>query len=408
MIKNYIKIALKVLLRRKFYTFISLFAISFTLVILLVATAIIDYTVAPLPPENKLDRTLGVYYMDMIGPNAQWNGNPGYGFLNKYVRGLPKVEKFSICSVERAVTSFKDGVEIKSMLKRTDGPFWEILEFTFLEGRPISDDDEHNANFVCVINGATRQKFFGNQPAVGKFLEADRQRFQVIGVVENVSPMRHVPYADIWVPNSTSPQVDEKEKLMGNHIGLLLAQDSRDFPLIKKEFQARLPQVQMLDREYERMQGSPDTHLEGLARAAVDEDNATLLIAVILFLMLLFMLLPTINLININISRILERSSEIGVRKSFGASSWTLVGQFIVENLALTAIGGVLGFIITELVLQSLNTSGLIPYAHLTLNLRMFAYGVVMILVFGLLSGVYPAWRMSRIQPVLALKGVVR
>lgn len=116
MLKNYIKIAFKILLRRKFFTFISLFAISFTLVVLMVAAAILDHVFAPMPPETKLDRTLGVYHMDMIGPNAQWNGNPGYGFLNKYVRGLANVEKFSICSGEISVTSFIDGIEIKSML----------------------------------------------------------------------------------------------------------------------------------------------------------------------------------------------------------------------------------------------------------------------------------------------------
>ncbi len=52
---------------------------------------------------------------------------------------------------------------------------------------------------------------------------------------------------------------------------------------------------------------------------------------------LLFMLLPTVNLVNLNVSRIMERASEIGVRKAFGASSRTLVGQFVVENLVLTA-----------------------------------------------------------------------
>ena len=408
MLKNYIKIALKVLLRRKFYTFISLFAISFTLVVLMVATAILDHMFAPMPPETKLERTLGIFYMDMIGPKAQWNGNPGYGFLNKYVRGLSNVEKFSIFSEERAVTSFKDGAEIKSMLKRTDGSYWEILEFKFIEGRPIMEDDDKNANFVCVLNEATRQKFFGNESALGKFVEADRQRFQVVGVVENIPLFRHVPYADIWVPNSTSPQVAEKEKLMGNYIGLLLARDKSDFASIKKEFQSRLPQVQMTDHDYKRMEGTPDTFFESLAREVLNTNDGTLLTAVILLLMLLFMFLPTINLVNINMSRILERSSEIGVRKSFGASSKTLVGQFIVENLILTAIGGVLGFILTEAILQILNGSGLIQFAHFTLNLRIFGYGLIMILVFGLLSGVYPAWRMSRIHPVLALRGVVR
>ena len=53
------------------------------------------------------------------------------------------------------------------------------------------------------------------------------------------------------------------------------------------------------------------------------------------------MLLPAINLVNLNVSRILERASEIGVRKAFGASSRTLVGQFVVENVVLTLVGGV-------------------------------------------------------------------
>ena len=408
MLKNYIKIAFKVLLRRKFFTFISLFAISFTLVILMVTTAILDHIFAPMPPETKLDRTLGVFHMNMVGPNSRWNGNPGYGFLNKYVRGLSNVEKFSILSEQQPVTSFKDGAEIKSDLKRTDGEYWEILEFAFLEGRPLTEDDEKNANFVCVINDATRKKFFGNESALGKFIEADRQRFQVVGVVENVPMFRPASYADIWVPNSTSPQVSEREQLMGGYLALLLAHDKRDFPLIKKEFQSRLPQVQITDPDYKQMVGSPETFFESMARESIDTANATLFSAVIVVLMLLFMFLPTINLVNINMSRIFERSSEIGVRKSFGASSWTLVGQFVVENLILTAIGGAIGFVLATIILHTLNDSGLIPYAHFTMNLRIFGYGFIMILVFGLLSGVYPAWKMSRIHPVLALKGAVR
>ena len=55
------------------------------------------------------------------------------------------------------------------------------------------------------------------------------------------------------------------------------------------------------------------------------------------------MLLPTVNLVNLNVSRMMERASEIGVRKAFGASSRTLVGQFVVENVALSLIGGAVG-----------------------------------------------------------------
>jgi putative ABC transport system permease protein len=121
--------------------------------------------------------------------------------------------------------------------------------------------------------------------------------------------------------------------------------------------------------------------------------------------MLLFMLLPSLNLININLSRILDRASEIGVRKAFGASSRALVGQFVVENLVLTLIGAMAGLVLAGLVLGALNASGLLPYAQLTLNYRIFFYGLAMALFFGVLSAIYPAWRMSKLHPVQALRG---
>jgi len=122
----------------------------------------------------------------------------------------------------------------------------------------------------------------------------------------------------------------------------------------------------------------------------------------------LFMLLPAVNLVNLNISRIMERAPEIGVRKAFGASSWTLVGQFVVENVFLTLVGAAIGLAVTAIVLQAINASGLILYAELSLNYRIFGWGVVLAVAFGLLSGVYPAWRMSRMHPVQALNGVAR
>ena len=123
---------------------------------------------------------------------------------------------------------------------------------------------------------------------------------------------------------------------------------------------------------------------------------------------LLFMSLPAINLVNINLSRIYERGGEIGVRKAFGASSAHLVGQFIVENVVLCVIGGLIGLLLAGvlmLVAPRLAPPGL--YLEFRLNLRIFAYGVLLAMFFGLLSGVWPAWRMSRQHPVTALRGGV-
>ena len=67
MIKSYLKLAWKVLLRRKFFTFISLFGIAFTLVVLLLVTALLDHVVGAYPPETNHGRTVGIYYANLRG-----------------------------------------------------------------------------------------------------------------------------------------------------------------------------------------------------------------------------------------------------------------------------------------------------------------------------------------------------
>jgi putative ABC transport system permease protein len=413
MLKNYIKIAYKVFLRRKFFTLISLFAISFTLIVLMVAVAFFDHIFGPLKPETKLDRTLGIFLVEQAGERNRRNGPPGYGLLDRYARNLSNVEKFSIHSEPGLTYSYKEGEKIGSFLKRTDGEFWEILDFDFLEGGPYTAEDEKNRSFVAVINEATRKKFFGDEQAVGKTIEVDGQRFRVVGVVANVPIFRLTPFSDIYVPISTSKSDSYKSVLVGGFFGTMLARSADDFPSIKEEFKSRLASVEFPDpREFNKMSGSAETFMESVSRFFSSDSESEASGARVIFamaaMMLLFMLLPTVNLININVSRIMERASEIGVRKAFGASSWTLVGQFVVENVLLTLVGGVIGFIGSLVVLGAITESGLIQYAEFHMNYRVFLYGLATAIFFGLFSGVYPAWKMSRLNPVQALKGASR
>lgn len=129
------------------------------------------------------------------------------------------------------------------------------------------------------------------------------------------------------------------------------------------------------------------------------------LATVLIVLVVVFMLLPSINMINLNVSRIMERSSEIGVRKAFGASASQLVAQFIVESILITLVGGLIGILISVFLLNLIEQSGLIAFAEFGMNLRVLFIGFVLILVFGFISGAYPALKMSRLNPVSALKG---
>src|ERR1043166_4208753 len=98
--KSNLKLALKILGRRKFFTFISLFGITLPLVVLMVATAVLDNLFAPREPEQNFDRTLGIYRVTLRGKEATETMNPGFKFLDTYVRPLPGIEAFGMTRSE--------------------------------------------------------------------------------------------------------------------------------------------------------------------------------------------------------------------------------------------------------------------------------------------------------------------
>jgi putative ABC transport system permease protein len=364
-------------------------------------------------PEVRQARTLGIFRARMTGDRNSWTSMPGYFLLDRYARGLPGVERMAVFSFPQTVYSYQGGQRIKSFLKRTDAEYWRVLDFPFLEGGPFTDQDVAGGSLVAVINATTRDRFFGGPPAVGKTLEADGLRFRVVGVVPDVPIFRMVGNGDIYAPLTTAKTDAYRRELMGGFGGLLLARSPDDFPAIKAELETRIRGAQLPSKQWKKLVAPAETFFESLAGnffGARDDDRSRperfwAFIAVGMFL---FSLLPAVNLVNLNTSRIMERASEIGVRKAFGASSRALVAQFIVENLVLTFIGAAAGLAASAAVLRAINASGVIPYAAFGLNLRVFAYALALALFFGFLSGVYPAWRMSRLHPVQALKGASR
>jgi putative ABC transport system permease protein len=421
MISNYLKVALKVLWRRKFFTAVSLFGIGFTLMVLLVLAALTDHALAPNAPESKLGRTLHVYTVLLKGERGEdrWEirSTPGYPFLDRYMRDLPGVENMSIYSKPKTVTAFVDGDKVVSSVRYADGAYWEILDFEFLEGGPFTQEDDDNAVFVAVISEATRRRYFKGRSALNETIEADGEYFRVVGVVANVPRTRRSAVADMWLPHGTVKSTELRDEFRTSfyssrgYQAILLARSRSDFPQIKNGFEAILPHVELTAPFY-AMEGVPLTRLEQYVvdtEYLKDGRPPTLrVVLLVLSVIATFLLLPTTNIISINLSRFMERSSEIGIRKTFGASSAHLVWQFVVENVFLCILGGVLALAGAAGVIGMIENSGLLPYADLEINYRVFLYGLGLAVFFGLLSGAYPAWRTSRLHPVEALRGGVR
>jgi putative ABC transport system permease protein len=407
--RSYFKLALKVLGRRKFFTFISLFGISMTLVVLMIAAAVLDNFYAPRAPESKFDRVLCIYRVVLHGPHSTQSSEPGFGFLERWMRPLKDVEATGIFTNPLPTAVYRGDTRIDTDLKRTDAAYWRICDFRFLEGRPFTAEEDANGAHVAVISDEVREKLFDGAPAAGRTFTFEGETFRVIGVVPRVSLTRIAAAADIWTPIGTSKSSGYRHELMGGFNGLVLAHRAADFPRLKAEFQTSLASYPLDKKEYTEIHTGLDTTFEATARQLPftrDSNSRPLLLMTFLAAAAaLFMTLPVLNLVTLNLSRIMERAPEIGVRKAFGASRPALVWQFVVENVVLTLIGGAAGFVLAVIALRVINETNLVPSAVFDVNLRIFGYGMLIAVFFGIVSGVYPAWRMSRLDPVLALRG---
>jgi putative ABC transport system permease protein len=411
MLKNYFKIAIAVLKRRNFFTFISLFGISFTLTILIVLTAFVDNIISANYPEVNRDRSLYITVLQQknIKNSGQQNSPASFYYLDHYVSTLKTPSKVAISSLFNPTNTYVNNKKLVINLKYTNDDFWEVMEFNFLEGKPYTLQEIENGERVAVISEDTRRNYFGDEAHVtGKYIEADNVQYRVSGVVRSVPVTMLISYADLYVPYTVSKTDYKQRSLMGNYTAVLLANSKADLPKIKAEYAGVVSKIKPDNKEFDIFVSSAESYLASFLSSTPlgnpESNKVGKLIFILSIFVFLFMLLPTLNLININISRIMERSSEIGVRKAFGASGMTLVGQFIVENIILTFFGCVIGIILSFIILQIINNSDLISNLHLSINITVLLFSLLACLVFGLLSGVYPAWRMSRLQVVTALK----
>lgn len=410
MLKNYFKIAIVVLRRRKFFTFISLFGISFTLTILMVGTAFLDKMLSPAYPDYKRERSLYVNTIELRNTKEGWlnRSDVSFYFIDHYVSTLKSIALIAISSNAKASNAYVNNKKIVIDYKYTNADYWKVLEYQFLEGKPYSQQQIDNAEKVAVISEDIKKAYFGDAAkVVGQYILADNVNYRVIGVVANVAKTVYNFSGDMYLPYTVSKENYNAVGLMGSYSAVLLAKSKADVPKMKREFDQMMSKVPSPDKGYDKVFSNADYFLTSLTRRIGgdgEDSGSTKVIGILSIFVLLFLLLPTINLVNINMTRIMERSSEIGVRKAFGASSKTLVYQFIVENMILTFLGGIIGICLSVLVIYFINSTFIIRDLNLSINFTVLLYSFVTCLLFGLISGVYPAWRMSKLNVVKALK----
>lgn len=413
MLTNYIKIAWKVLLRHPFYTFITLFGISLTLTVLMVLTSFLDHLIGAHYPETNRNRTLYIERMLQTDSSrsSMSSGNMSFKFLTDFAKTLKTPERVTIYSGGSS-NAYAGSQKIKLTNKFTDADFWQVMDFTFLEGKPYNEQNIANGDHVAVITDGLKKQYFDDDsaPAVGKTIDIENIRYKVIGVVKGSPTSRQNSHADVYFPYTCPKSNYQGTGMRGGYMAMLLAKTPADLPAINEEFQSRIARIPLPGVQdgfkYALLEVKSESYVNVFLTQILNGDpgKVALFYGVIVLVLLMLVGLPVINLVSLTVSRMLERASEIGIRKAFGAPIKTLLWQFIIENVFITFIGGAIALVLTGIIIHLINDSGWIAYADLTVNATVFAICVLICLLFGLLSGVLPALRMSKLSITDALK----
>ena len=433
MFSNYLKLAIKVLGRRTFFTVISLFGISFTLMILILLSAYMDAELGshqPLSQKedmiflNRLMMTNEVidtsYQIDTVmldgvevydstevldkNRNSVSISSLGYYFCDNYLRDVAGADLYSFYSPSFSYDIFVNGKKLS----------FDIYDYQFSSGRPFRQQEVDNQSQVVVLTEKAAQDYFGGMDAaMGEFIEIDGKQFEVIGLVKRPSNSKGFLSGQAFMPLTTLKPVylDDDENFQGPFEAVFLAGSSTGMKDIEQSILQKSKQIALPDPEnYNNLYLITSDFFGRYANSIFpnrDNDPEKSKRTFILIgggLLLLFILLPTLNLINLNVSRIMERSAEIGVRKAFGAHSGSILTQLLFENIVLTFLGGAIGFVLAFIVLHLVNDSNILGDTILRVNYRVFGYSLLICLAFGIISGLLPAYRMSKSHIANAIK----
>lgn len=438
MFRNYFKVAIKALRRNRLYTGVSLFGISLTLAVLMLAFAVFENELGSNRPLSQKDRILfltgvqaekyrrvtetsydsvrvnGVLKVDTVVTTrineAERAGMAAGGFSDafaqKYIDSLPGVEAFTFFSSGRVDLVSGDRL-LNWEVIYTDSSYWKVFDFEFLEGAAFSKQAIENQARQVILTESAARKYFGQQDTyTGRFIDRGfNGKFEVGGVVKNARSTNKYILADCFFPGSWN-RYNFSHDIFGGYQAAVLTGSPQDVPLLRnalKQVETVLSSEGDYDRYSIEAKESADLYAGNILGES--EKNRGKEIAWIFYgAMLLFVMVPLLNLINLNNSRVAERSVEIGVRKAFGATSQHVLKQFLFENLIITVAGGMLGFGIAFVIMQVLNDAEFFDSSRIALNPRLLLVYCLIILAFTGLSGIVPALRISKTQIVNALK----
>mgnify|MGYP002784306530 CR=1 FL=1 len=422
MLTNYLKIAIRSLLRQKGFSFINIAGLALGIsVCVLIALYVID--------ELSYDRTYPnaerIYRVDgdvkFQGRSFQMAVAPP-PMVPTLKTELPEIEdatRFRSAGVWNF--TFGNKTFREEHVAYSDPAFFRIFSVQTLRGNGANALTQP---FSIVITEDLAQKYFGSENPIGKSLKGDDNKIYTVGAVIKKLPRNSCIHFSILISMESNPDSKSNAWASNNYNSYVLLKDgvkpesvNDKFPGIVRKYVAPVLES-ALHISYEKLLQEGDylkftlfpltrIHLYSGNKIGEISPNGSVQYVLIFVAVAAFVLLiACVNFMNLSTARAANRAKEVGIRKTLGGQRGQLMMQFLAESSMMVFAALVLAFCLVEIVLPLFNDlSGKELSRTALLTPQFWGITTVMFIVVSVLAGAYPALVLSGFQPIKVLKG---
>jgi len=425
MLSNYFKVALRNILKYKFFSAINILGMTIGIVSCLL---IVLYVADELSFDRFHKNADRLYQLGLHGKLAGQDirtATTAPPIAAALVAEIPEVEAATrLANFNETTVRYEDKAFLQSDIMLADSNFFDFFTFRLLQGDAKTCLREPNS---IVLSEDLAVKYFGSAPAMGKLLvmSNDNKTYKVTGVVENVPQNSHVTYTALI---SASSRDDMKTTVWLNNYmytyfmlrenAQIEAVNHKYLALVEKYIGPELEKFMGITLKQMHEQGGefgyystalPDIHLHDTSNDNLEAGGNIMYVYFFIGIGAFIIAIACINFMNLSTARSAGRAKEVGLRKTLGSLRSQLVGQFLAESFIYSLVAVLLALVASYFLLPSFN---LLSGKELTMKAfaePWFIGGVAALIVFvGIIAGSYPAFYLTSFNAVEVLKGKVR
>jgi putative ABC transport system permease protein len=416
MLWNNIIIALRNLRKNKAFAVINISGLAIGLIIYVFGGLLVEY-------ENTHDRVFAnVDNIYTIGSTANPELNVGIDRFNATFMAVGPIIEAQVTDALAVARTRNNGYLVTvgsegfyEPLRFTDPAFLRIFDFRYLQGDSTALDDPSG----MLLTERMAIKYFGRTDILGETITLDnRFDFTITAVIEDPPLNTHFnslivvdQMMGIVAPIKALDRIRDYDSAVGDWNNLSIG--DMTYVLLPPTLDQAWLQDQM-NGIYENM--IPEDEGEAIASLTVSPltfANVAIwdmigmpVISVISLLSLLVLVVACVNYTNLATAQSLGRTREVGMRKTMGATPVQLLVQFLVESLVIAGIAMVIAIAALELIIPLFNNAS---SKVLTLDyVATLPWLLATTVLVGILAGLYPAWLITRTNPIEALRDIAR